>query len=228
MGGDVVWRRRHYRVKRDKVRKKQSPLSSPAFENGIMTSRVAALSSDGLLHVFRIPNHLRRGGLLSKVPGTFFFSVLDNGVTSLEFWRIVDVAEDLSWAVFYYSGAASAAGQVSSQPNPPHRPRCIQVSHRCQIHSGRETTALAGRWPLCRLDRGFSGTLPLRPRLALRDSPDVRPHTRWMSSQLFSLSARSLSNVETRSVRRRTPGRSFARRTGTGRPRSICRASRRR
>lgn len=56
--------------------------------------------------------------MLSKVPGTFFFSVLDNGVTSLEFWRIVDVAEDLSWAVFYYSGAASAAGQVSPQPTP--------------------------------------------------------------------------------------------------------------
>jgi hypothetical protein len=27
-----------------------------------------------------------------------------------EFWRIMDCAEDLSWAVFYYSGAASAAG----------------------------------------------------------------------------------------------------------------------
>lgn len=27
-----------------------------------------------------------------------------------ELWRIIDVAEDLSWAVFYYAGAASAAG----------------------------------------------------------------------------------------------------------------------
>eukprot|EP01041_Mallomonas_annulata_P003646 gene3646-7273_t len=27
-----------------------------------------------------------------------------------EFWRILDCAEDLSWAVFYYTGAASAAG----------------------------------------------------------------------------------------------------------------------
>lgn len=27
-----------------------------------------------------------------------------------EFWRIMDCAEDLSWAVFYYAGAASAAG----------------------------------------------------------------------------------------------------------------------
>lgn len=47
----------------------------------------------------------------SELPGTFWFSVLDNGVTSKEFWTIVDVAEDFSWALFYYSGAAAAAGQ---------------------------------------------------------------------------------------------------------------------
>ena len=46
-----------------------------------------------------------------KVPGTFRFSVLDNGVTSDEFWTIVDCAEDLSWIVFHYAGAAGAVGQ---------------------------------------------------------------------------------------------------------------------
>lgn len=46
----------------------------------------------------------------APVPGTFFFSVLDNGVTSNEFWRIVYVKEDLSWGLFYYAGAAAAAG----------------------------------------------------------------------------------------------------------------------
>lgn len=50
---------------------------------------------------------VRRG----KVPGTFYYSVLDNGVTSSEFWRILDAADDLSWVLFYYSGAAAAAGQ---------------------------------------------------------------------------------------------------------------------
>lgn len=45
------------------------------------------------------------------VPGTFRFSFLDNGVTSDEFWTIVDVAEDLSWIVFHYAGAAAAVGQ---------------------------------------------------------------------------------------------------------------------
>jgi VDE lipocalin domain len=45
------------------------------------------------------------------VPGTFKLSVLDNGVTSNEFWTIVGVAEDLSWIIFHYAGAASAVGQ---------------------------------------------------------------------------------------------------------------------
>lgn len=53
---------------------------------------------------------VRRG----RTPGTFTFSVLDNGVTSLEYWRVVDVAEDLSWGLFYYSGCAEAAGQAYS------------------------------------------------------------------------------------------------------------------
>ena len=47
--GRTVWRRRHYRVKRD------------------------------------------------RLPGTFRFSVLDNGVTSSEFWRILDCDERLDW-----------------------------------------------------------------------------------------------------------------------------------
>jgi hypothetical protein len=49
---------------------------------------------------------VRRGA----TPGTFHFSVLDNGVTSNEYWRILDCADDLSFCLFYYSGAASAAG----------------------------------------------------------------------------------------------------------------------
>lgn len=48
---------------------------------------------------------------LTEALDTTLRSVLDNGVTSLEYWRIVDAAEDLSWAVFFYSGAAEAAGQ---------------------------------------------------------------------------------------------------------------------
>ncbi|CAK7337805.1 unnamed protein product [Dovyalis caffra] len=46
-----------------------------------------------------------------KIPGTFYFSVLDNGVVSNEFWTIVDVADDFSWGLFHYSGAARVAGQ---------------------------------------------------------------------------------------------------------------------
>ncbi|KAK6150538.1 hypothetical protein DH2020_015470 [Rehmannia glutinosa] len=63
LDGDLVWRRRKYRVKR------------------------------------------------GKIPGTFSFSVLDNGVVSNEFWTIVDVSDDFSWGLFHYHGAARAAGQ---------------------------------------------------------------------------------------------------------------------
>ena len=46
-----------------------------------------------------------------KITGTFRFSVLDNGVTSDEFWTLVDVADDLSYVIFHYAGAARAVGQ---------------------------------------------------------------------------------------------------------------------
>lgn len=46
-----------------------------------------------------------------KVQGTFYFSVLDNGVVSNEFWTIVDVSDDLGWGLFHYHGAARVAGQ---------------------------------------------------------------------------------------------------------------------
>jgi hypothetical protein len=49
---------------------------------------------------------------LGPVPGTFRFSVLDNGVTSDEFWTIVAADDDLKWIVFHYAGAASAVGLV--------------------------------------------------------------------------------------------------------------------
>ncbi|GKY99092.1 hypothetical protein MPSEU_000864700 [Mayamaea pseudoterrestris] len=44
-------------------------------------------------------------------PGTFRLSVLDNGVTSNEFWTIIGVADDLSWCAMHYAGAASEVGQ---------------------------------------------------------------------------------------------------------------------
>ena len=47
-----------------------------------------------------------------SVPATFRFSVLDNGITSDEFWTIVDCEEEnLDWIVFHYAGAARAVGQ---------------------------------------------------------------------------------------------------------------------
>ena len=39
-------------------------------------------------------------------------TTLDNGVISKEHWTTVDAADDLSWAVFHYSGAAAVVGCV--------------------------------------------------------------------------------------------------------------------
>uniref|UniRef100_A0A061SC93 Violaxanthin de-chloroplastic n=1 Tax=Tetraselmis sp. GSL018 TaxID=582737 RepID=A0A061SC93_9CHLO len=48
----------------------------------------------------------------AEAPGYYHFSVLDNGVISKEYWRIVDVDDGLEWGLFYYSGAASVVGQT--------------------------------------------------------------------------------------------------------------------
>lgn len=75
-------------------------------------------------------------------PGTFHFSVLDNGVISKEFWRIVHVEEDLSWGLFYYAGAASVVGQAYrggcsiTSPASLHHMYCItSIALHCnQLH----------------------------------------------------------------------------------------------
>ncbi|XP_058005475.1 uncharacterized protein LOC110647583 [Hevea brasiliensis] len=78
-----------------------------------------------------------------KVPGTFYFSVLDNGVVSNEFWTIVDVSDDFSWGLFHYSGAARVAGQSytgavlvspdGAYPNEKERNRVVAALDKCGI-----------------------------------------------------------------------------------------------
>jgi hypothetical protein len=46
----------------------------------------------------------------SQEPGRFRLSTSDNGVTSEEIWTILGVANDLSWLVLHYAGAAKAVG----------------------------------------------------------------------------------------------------------------------
>ncbi|KAK9130072.1 hypothetical protein Sjap_010559 [Stephania japonica] len=93
--GELVWRRRRYRVKR------------------------------------------------GQIPGTFNFSILDNGVVSKEFWTIVDVADDLGWGLFHYSGAAEVAGQSytgavlvspdGEYPNEKEKLRLVSALEKCGI-----------------------------------------------------------------------------------------------
>jgi hypothetical protein len=46
-----------------------------------------------------------------RTEGAWTLSTLDNGMVSEEHWTTVDAADDLSWAVLHYSGAARRAGQ---------------------------------------------------------------------------------------------------------------------
>lgn len=78
-----------------------------------------------------------------KVPGTFYFSVLDNGVVSNEFWTIVDVSDDFSWGLFHYSGAARVAGLSytgavlvspdGAYPNEKESKRLSSALEKCEI-----------------------------------------------------------------------------------------------
>ncbi|KAK2655986.1 hypothetical protein Ddye_009038 [Dipteronia dyeriana] len=78
-----------------------------------------------------------------KIPGTFYFSVLDNGVVSNEFWTIVNVSDDFSWGLFHYQGAARVAGQSytgavlvspnGAYPNETERGRLVFALEKCGI-----------------------------------------------------------------------------------------------
>lgn len=46
-----------------------------------------------------------------RTAGAWTLTTLDNGMVSDEQWTTVDAADDLSWAVLHYSGAARRAGQ---------------------------------------------------------------------------------------------------------------------
>ena len=97
-------------------------------------------------------------------PGTFYFSFMDNGVTSLEYWRIVDAADDLSWSLYYYAGAAKVAGQAyigavlatkdGKWPGEKHLPR-IEKSlwEGCGVKL----------WEMCEVDNCACGGAPLEP-----------------------------------------------------------------
>eukprot|EP00562_Extubocellulus_spinifer_P001060 CAMPEP_0178489092 /NCGR_PEP_ID=MMETSP0696-20121128/10197_1 /TAXON_ID=265572 /ORGANISM="Extubocellulus spinifer, Strain CCMP396" /LENGTH=599 /DNA_ID=CAMNT_0020116881 /DNA_START=103 /DNA_END=1902 /DNA_ORIENTATION=+ len=51
------------------------------------------------------------GAEKGPTPGAWTLNTLDNGMVSEEKWTTVDAADDLSWAVLHYSGAARRAGQ---------------------------------------------------------------------------------------------------------------------
>ncbi|KAJ0601699.1 putative violaxanthin de-epoxidase [Helianthus annuus] len=127
---------------------------------------------DGKLVWRRRKYRVKRG----KVAGTFYFSVLDNGVVSNEYWTIVDVSEDFSWGLFHYSGAARVAGQSytgavlvsrdGEYPNEMQKDRLYSALDRCCIKE----------WELFEVDNcsceGAPLGLPEGSRLHMTVKPD--------------------------------------------------------
>lgn len=124
-----------------------------------------------------------------KIPGTFYFSVLDNGVVSNEFWTIVDVSDDLSWGLFHYSGAARVAGQsytgaVLVSPDGSY-PNQKKVSRR--LNSALESSGIK-EWEVFTVDNCSCHNPPLgipEGSSNLHCKIDIKDKD-WASLQQFS------------------------------------------
>jgi hypothetical protein len=77
------------------------------------------------------------------------------GITSNEFWRVLDCDGRLEWCLFYYSGAASAAGTgvflvCRACPHPPFRRlHCVSLSDavtQCHINTLDVPTGRCCNW----------------------------------------------------------------------------------
>ncbi|GJW67275.1 violaxanthin de-epoxidase, chloroplastic [Tanacetum coccineum] len=141
---------------------------------------------DGKLVWRRRKYRVKRG----KVAGTFYFSVLDNGVVSNEYWTTVDVSEDFSWGLFHYSGAARVAGQSytgavlvspnGEYPNETEKERLVSALDRCCIKEWElfDVDNCQCNDPPLGLPEGsrFTTTLTAIPSDILGDSPAT---SRW-------------------------------------------------
>ncbi|THU70577.1 hypothetical protein C4D60_Mb08t26460 [Musa balbisiana] len=121
----------------------------------------------------------------ASVPGTFYFSVLDNGVVSKEFWTIIDVCDDLSWGLFQYNGAAQVAGlsytgAVLVSPDGNFKPelggqRLVSALEKCSIMD----------WELYGVDNCSCNNPPLGiPEGSRLHSKIELRNQRWVSQQL--------------------------------------------
>ena len=89
----------------------KAPPGSPG--GSIWYVPVFAVAPDNVVLRQKVWRDRRYRVRLGQEPGRFVFTVSDNGVTSYEEWTILDADDTsggLEWALFYYRGAAKAAG----------------------------------------------------------------------------------------------------------------------
>ena len=114
------------------------------------------------------PASLGGGTRGAPTPGVYELAFSDSGVVSRELWRVAGAADDLSWALFYYSGAAVHAGQTyvgamlatpdGAWPAPRH---AAAVEAACR-EAGVELWELDGVRNTC------CDGVPVRPTRAVR------------------------------------------------------------
>lgn len=115
-----------------------------------------AITLDGQEVWRRRRYRVRRGA----TPGTFYYSVLDNGVTSNEYWRIMDCADDLTYCLFYYSGAAAAAGLSYSGAVLATADGAWPAAYTDRIHTSLRTAGIEP-WELSSVDNSQCVGAPL-------------------------------------------------------------------
>ena len=105
---------------------------------------------------------VRPGG----TPGTFYYSVSDNGITSAEYWRLLDAADDLSFALFYYTGAASRAGMSYSGAVLATPDGAFPEAHAARVAAALERAGIKV-WELSLVDNSPAATAGAPLELAL-------------------------------------------------------------
>jgi len=92
------------------------PLTSSSSSSSTMSYNLKNLWYDPIFHVETLDGqhvwcthhyHIRA----QSQAGNFCFSVLDNGITSDEYWSIVGGTNDLLWVCFHYASATKVVGQ---------------------------------------------------------------------------------------------------------------------
>ena len=105
-----------------------------------------------------------------ETPGEYLFTFCDNGATSKERWCIVEVDDNLEWALFYYSGAAVGPGQsyIGAVLGTRTGVWPEDEESRRRIETALQTRCSIPLWEMVQVDNSNCADPPLTPKHAPR------------------------------------------------------------